>query len=232
MSGNAAALTPAMRQQAVESSALAFAAIARLKDRYPSSISYQDLLDYLLPNDKQDNDALLRYFNLSLRKNPEVSFDPKANTYRYKPPYDVANAEELLALLQRQELRQGIPYDKLKHGWPDCLETLNQLEREHKILITRQKKDRIPRFIWADEPSLYVRLEPEFVQEWKKISLPNPDKIRVELAAMQSKAAGEAPKPLNAAVTKPKAKKVRRGNKVTNTHMLHLDAISKGYSKK
>lgn len=226
-------LTPVMMQVVTEASTLAYTAVSRLKERYPAPITYQDIIDYLLPNTQQGNVELIRLFRLSLQKNGEVAYDVRADTYRYKPPYDVSNAEELLAALQAQDLYKGMLYDELKPGWPDCLVVLNKLADEHKIIIHRHKKDKQPKIIWPDDPSLYVDLKDEFRDIATRVALPDVDKIRVELSAMQSRAAGEAPKPVSATNAKGKGpKKVRRGQKVTNTHMQALDAIMKGYNKK
>jgi transcription initiation factor TFIIE subunit beta len=227
-------LTDAMKAMAAEASTLSYSAVSRLKDRYPKAVPYQEMIDYLLPNDKQSNTELIRYFRLSLQKNPEVSYDIKSDTYRYKPPYDIASAEELIAELQRQDLYKGIHYDELKQGWANCLPVLNQLAEEHKILIHRHKKDKQPKIIWANDPALYVHLDDEFLEKANLGSkLPDADKIRLELGAMQSRAAGETQKPVVAANAGKKGqKKVRRGQKVTNTHMQALDAIMKGYGKK
>lgn len=226
-------LTDAMKAMAAEASTLSYSAVSRLKDRYPKAVPYQEMIDYLLPIDKQANAELIRYFRLSLQRNPEVSYDIKSDSYRYKPPYDISSAEELLAELQSQDLYKGILYDELKQGWPNCLAVLNQLADEHKILIHRHKKDKQPKIIWADDPALYVHLDSEFLLKANGVKLPDENKIRIELSAMQSRAAGEAPKPVvNANANKKGPKKVRRGQKVTNTHMQALDAIMKGYGKK
>ena len=233
MPATTSGLTPAMMAQANEANALAYAAVTRMKERHPARLPYQDILDYLLPNDQQSNAELTRLLRLSLQKNGEVAYDPVGNTYRYKPPYDITNAEELLAALQGQELYKGIQFSELKPGWPDCLGTINKLAEERKIIVHRQKKDKQPKLIWADDPALYVDLSEEFRVIANRVPLPDVDKIRLELAGMQSRAAGEAPKPVNAANAKTKGpKKVRRGQKVTNTHMQALDAIMKGYGKK
>jgi transcription initiation factor TFIIE subunit beta len=222
-------LTEAMKAMAADASTLSYSAVNRLKDRYPKAVPYQEMLDYLLPVDKQNNAELIRYFRLSLQKNPEVSYDTKADTYRYKPPYDINNSEELLAELQRQTLYKGILYDELKQGWPDCLAVVNQLDEQHKILVHRHKKDKQPKIIWPDDPSLYIKLDDEFRLIATNQKPPDENKIRAELTAMQSRAAGEAPKPVtNANAGKKGPKKVRRGNKVTNVHMQNLDAMMRG----
>jgi transcription initiation factor TFIIE subunit beta len=220
-------LTPAMRELASQASSTSFAAVTRLKQHYPNSIPYQDLIDYLLSVQQQSDTELLRLFRLSLQKHREVTYDSKAHSYRYKPPYEISSAGELLRELQRQDLYKGIPYDELKQGWPECLVTLNQLADEHKVLIHRHKKDKIPKTIWPDDPSLYVKLDEKFCSIANGVPLPDVDKIRVELGGMQSRAAGEAPKPINASTDKKPKKKARRGQKVTNTHMQALESYMK-----
>lgn len=222
-----------MLAQVNEANLKAIEAVDRLKLRHPTPQPYQDLINFLFSKIEQSNTELVRLLKLSLQRNSQVAYDPVANTYRYKPPYEIANTEELLAALHGQELYKGIPFNQLKQGWPDCLDTINKLAQEHKIIVTRQKKDKLPKLIWADDPELYVDLNDEFRLIANRVSLPDVDKIRVELAGMQSRAAGEAPKPLNATNAKAKApKKVRRGQKVTNTHMQALDSLMKGYGKK
>jgi hypothetical protein len=205
----------------------------RLREAYPASLSQQDLLSYLMSQQEQANTTLVNIFTTVFRKHSSVNWNPKTGQYRYQPPYDISTATELLQFLQEQELAKPIPVEELKKGWADCVVEINKLDKEHKIIVLRHKKDQSPRMIWANDPTLYAEIDKENVEKWHKISLPNPDDIRIELGKMSSKAAGQAPKPINAPQAKTKGpKKSRRGVKVTNTHMLALDATFKKLNKR
>lgn len=188
-------------------------AINRLKDSFPKAISAQDLISFLVP--KQADPGLVDFFFKTFKRSSVVSWKEKENTYRFKPPYDISSAEELLKYFQQQDIAKGIPIPELQQGWKDCVSVVNDLDDQHKIIVLRHKKDRSPRMIWGNDPTLYAPLDEVFIQKWKAIALPGENEIRDKLKAMSSRAAGDAPKPVFVDKVKAK-KKVRRGHKVTN----------------
>ncbi|KIH91932.1 transcription initiation factor TFIIE subunit beta [Sporothrix brasiliensis 5110] len=152
--------------------------------------------------------------------------DWTTGTYEHKPIIpNVKDRTSLLQYLQRRTDAQGVNVKDLKDGWPDCEAALAALEKEHRVLVVRTKKDNHPRMVWLDDPSLCFSVEPEFQSLWHRSTIPSVDDIVGKLTAAGQKPTSEDPR-LRAAM-QPKEKKAkkraqRRTGKSTNTHMEHL----------
>ncbi|CAK7262826.1 transcription factor TFIIE beta subunit, TFIIEB, Tfa2 [Sporothrix epigloea] len=150
----------------------------------------------------------------------------KTGTYEHKPIIpNVKDRTALLQYLQRRTDAQGVNVKDLKDGWPDCEAALAALEREHKVLVVRTKKDNHPRMVWQDDPSLCFTVEPEFQSLWHRAAIPSVEDIVGKLTAAGQKPTSEDPR--LRALNQPKEKKAkkraqRRTGKSTNTHMEHL----------
>lgn len=168
---------------------------------------------------------------LKLRANPRVEWkpDPKVSeqtwdtgTFAYRPAIPgVRDEVSLLSMLQQKKDAEGVPVKALKDGWPDCEETLVKMERAHKILVTRTKKDGMARQVWQDDPSLHHRVDAEFVTMWNRVRLPSVIDMHAKLTAVGQKPTGDDPNLIQQAeIKKPtKKKKTKKPTKVTNTHM-------------
>jgi transcription initiation factor TFIIE subunit beta len=167
-----------------------------------------------------------------LKKHPSVQFSPDpqsyawdAGTYAHRPKIPVRNKKQLIAYLQTRTDAQGISVKDLKDGWPDCTDVINELERENKILVTRTKKDEIPKMVWGNDPSLVHKVDYEFARMWHQTELPTVDDLVRKLQDAGQKPASEDPSKRIKAAPKAKEKKKRaprKGGKTTNTHMAHL----------
>ncbi|CAK7564614.1 MAG: transcription factor TFIIE beta subunit, TFIIEB, Tfa2 [Sporothrix epigloea] len=150
----------------------------------------------------------------------------KTGTYEHKPVIpNVKDKTALLQYLQRRTDAQGVNVKDLKDGWPDCESALTALEREHKVLVVRTKKDNHPRMVWQNDPSLCFAVEPEFQSLWHRAVIPSVEDIVGKLTAAGQKPTSEDPR--LRAMNQPKEKKAkkraqRRIGKSTNTHMEHL----------
>ncbi|KAI1124541.1 hypothetical protein F5Y10DRAFT_27610 [Nemania abortiva] len=130
----------------------------------------------------------------------------------------------LLAHLQQKTDASSLSVKDLKDGWPDCDQAITELEKEHKILVVRTKKDNHAKFVWLDEPRLSHAVDPEFLAMWHRIELPAPDDMVRKLLALGQKPASEAPTN-NAKATAKTAKKrktTRPPKHQSNAHMAHL----------
>lgn len=195
-------------------------AVDRLKEKFPQSLTFSDLLSYAFNAAEQADEDQVRSFRQFLKVNTKVTYNEANKTYRFRPHLDISNGDELLAYFQKQESTQGIEVRKLKEGWPDCDTAINDLERQHKLLVLRNKKDQHPRMVWADDASLNAPLDEEFVQLWSSISIPNQkDDVVKQLQAMGHTTTGEIVKNVAAVAPVKKVKKTRRGAKITNQHM-------------
>jgi len=136
--------------------------------------------------------------------------------------HNIFNADDLIKFLQKQKAASGISIRELKDGWLDVFPTIDRLEMEHKLLVTRNKSDNQARMVWLDDATLHAPIDQEYKDIWDKIPVPEkPDNIIKELILAGLKSAGTVTKPKPRTEEK-KKKKARRGQKTTNTHMLGL----------
>ena len=196
-------------------------AVNRLREKFPESIKKEDLVAFTLPVQKRD-DATVQQFISQLSANPKVNYDKGKDEFIFKPEHNITDADSLLKYLQSQDTAMGIQVSKLKDGWQDAEDTINKLESEHRLLVTRNRKDNHPRMVWIDDPTLQAPLDQDFKDLWSQIQLPSVEDTIKELRKMNHKSTGE-PTVQDSAVKKPKEKrKNRRGTKITNTHMQNI----------
>lgn len=168
--------------------------------------------------------AYSRELQTRLQRHNQVEFIADGangkGTYRFRPPHNIRNEEQLLFALQAQPTAQGLKYSELREGWPNIATSINRLEEEGKLLVTRVKHDQLPRMVWANDPSLITKFDPEFRRIWEQTKLPDEEGVMNELIQAgiaptnkQGVVAGPKPK------AEPRRKKARRTGKTTNTHM-------------
>jgi transcription initiation factor TFIIE subunit beta len=194
--------------------------------------TFKEILEYL--SQVNTSEQQRRTLAAILRKHGRIQWipDPKlksqgwdSGTFVHKPIIAVRSKTDLIAYLQRKDDFQGVSVKDLKDGWPDCEESLTQLEAKNKILVTRTKKDNHARMVWANDPTLIQKVEVEFVRMWYDVKLPDPDDLVRSLIDAGQKPASEDPSKRVKAPAKVKEKKKRpprKGGRTTNTHMEHL----------
>lgn len=153
----------------------------------------------------------------------------KQGKYEFRPKIPgVKSKTSLLAHLQAKTDASALGVKELKDGWPDCDGAIDELEAEHRILVVRTRKDNHAKFIWADDPRLAHRVDPEFKATWHRVEVPPADDIVRKLVAVGQKPASEDPrlKKLDAGAgaggKKPKRRTNRGGKPQQNVHMTHL----------
>lgn len=194
----------------------------RLKEKFPASIPSQELIAFVLPSHKRNDEQAVKLLKTLLNVNPKVVFDAVTDSYTFKPLHNISSADDLLRYLQSQETAMGIQVRELKDGWPNVEDTIDRLEKEHKLLVTRNKKDNHPRMVWADDPSLIAPLDQDFKDIWAQIPLPTVEDTITQLTKMNYKSTGAPASEDQGQKVEKKKKKVRRGVKVTNVHMQGL----------
>ncbi|PSS13002.1 hypothetical protein M430DRAFT_36202 [Amorphotheca resinae ATCC 22711] len=192
--------------------------------------SFRDILEYL--SQVHVDEAKKRLIISILKKHDRVRWipDPQSKawdsgTFMHRPIINVRTKDDLIAYLQNKPDAQGVSVKDLKDGWPDCEEAINELEAEHKILVTRTKKDNHARMVWSNDPSLVHKIDPEFQVMWRQTELPSVDDLVRKLQEAGQKPASEDPSKRVKPPPKPKEKKKkapRKGGRTTNTHMEHL----------
>ncbi|GCE97436.1 transcription factor TFIIE subunit [Zygosaccharomyces mellis] len=185
-------------------------------------VQLNELMDYL---SIRKDDKILEL----LKKLDKIGYDPKKATFKYISTYDVHSAQELLNLLRSQVTFKGISCKELKDGWPQCDETINELEEDSKILVLRTKKDRTPRYVWYNNGPELDRISEDFVLMWENVQLPQFAELPRKLQDLGLKPASVDPATVKRQTTRVEVKKKRqRRGKITNTHMA---GVLKDYSQ-
>jgi transcription initiation factor TFIIE subunit beta len=168
-----------------------------------------------------------------IRRHPRVDFIPQPDVteqkwnvgkYTYRPIIPgVKDQTSLLKYLQARKDASGVAVKDLKDGWPDCEAELAKLEKAHKILVIRTKKENNPKHVYLDDATLSCDIDQEFKNMWLRVPIPKPEELPRKLQAVGQKPTSEDPTAGNkgqAAKAKPQKKRTtKRIGKVTNTHM-------------
>ncbi|KAF4632052.1 hypothetical protein G7Y89_g6068 [Cudoniella acicularis] len=194
--------------------------------------TFREILEYL--SQVHADEATKKLIASILRRHDRVKWlpDPQlklqtwdSGTFLHQPLINVRTKQDLIGYLQSRPDAQGVHVKDLKDGWPDCEDAIDELEAEHKILVTRTKKDNHARMVWSNDPSLVHNVDLEFQHMWHKTELPTIDELVRKLQDAGQKPASEDPSKRVKAAPKAKEKKKkapRKGGKITNQHMLHL----------
>lgn len=175
----------------------------------------------------------------TLKAHTKVNFirDPKAEAadpenawrtgkYEHLPLIPgVKDDTSLLRYLSERKTAQGLSVKDLKDGWPGCEETITKLEKAHKLLVVRTKKDGVARTVWIDDSSLHHDVDAEFKLMWHRVEVPPLEDIVRKLAAAGQKPTSDDPQlKINAVAKDTKKNKKRAVNikKMTNIHMAGL----------
>ena len=203
-----------------------FFAIEHMKNK-GVPLKFSDIVSYLSLQHRAHEQGYIQALRSILQVHEKVEFDPRGangeGTFAFRPPHNIRSAEQLLQKLQAQTTGAGMNVRELREGWPQVEETINKLEKEGKLLVTRNKKDDHAKMVWANDPTLIVHFDEEFRQIWDKIRIPDQQTVKEELEK-----AGITPTSKNKVVKAPpnveqkKVKKPRRSGKTTNTHMMGI----------
>ncbi|KAL5387863.1 hypothetical protein DPSP01_003261 [Paraphaeosphaeria sporulosa] len=199
-------------------------AIEHLREQPDRWFTFKDIMNYL--NIREDNISLRKHmkaFFHAANAGNKIEYNPDTKKYRFKPKYDIRNNAELRQYLQNQKSAQGLAVKDLKEGWLNVQDDLRILEARKQILVKHNQKDQNAKTVWNNDSTLMYDVDPEFKEEWHSTTVPQTqDELRKALLAAGLKPASAPRLPT---VTKPKEKKrktVRRGGKMTNTHMASI----------
>ncbi|KAK0934589.1 hypothetical protein LTR29_013855 [Friedmanniomyces endolithicus] len=242
---------------------LVVGAVEKLKDNDFKALSWLELLRYMsLPFDLRGakGEATFKRALQSHHRLQYIHAKDSASgqeSFRYKPLHPVTNGEELRDYLARLETAQGVPVKELKDGWPDCIPTLDRLEKLGCILVSRSKKDGAPHRVYPDNPRYHitaaptnpnsktsksadgpsattlqevVKISPGFQAFYANIRLPaNDNDLRAELEKAGLTPTSAVREVSKGPLKKKERKRVDRKNaKKTN---VHLAGLLKDYSK-
>ena len=166
-----------------------------------------------------------RMIKTILMKHDKVNYDPKNDggegTFSFRPAHDILNPDKLLGHLQSQPTFKGLSVRELKDGWNGAEESIDELEDQGKLLVTRNKKDNHAKMVWPNDPSLSFTIDEEFQLIWHKIKLPESGALADELEREGLTPANKSRVvKANPVKQEKKTKKPRRGGKTTNSHMV------------
>ncbi|KAJ5416104.1 hypothetical protein PENPOL_c028G08123 [Penicillium polonicum] len=190
-------------------------------------LKFSDIISYLSLQHRAHDQGYVRALRSILEIHEKVEFDPSGangeGTFRFRPAHNIRNSEQLLKYLQTQTTAAGMSVRELREGWPTAEEEINQMEKEGKLLVTRNKKDDHPKMVWPNDPSLIEHFDDEFKQIWDKIKVPDVNVVKEELDKFGITPTNKN-KVLGPRVIAPskKSKKPRRSGKTTNTHMTSI----------
>lgn len=210
-------------------------AVGYLKERFPSSYAFDEIIRYLsLDVDGQRRVPLIKRAMIGhteLEHIPKGSFGAVKESFKYRPKHPVTNEDELADYLARQPTFQGIQAKELKDGFPSAFEAIDRMEKEHRILVTRHKKDNTPKMVWADQTTFHQHVDSDFVDFWAKTKLPATEtEIRSELEKAGLTPTSQVKETIKKGPLRKDRRRInRRGGKVTNTHMKN---ILKDYQKR
>ena len=164
-----------------------------------------------------------------LKEIGRIKYDAENKTLEYVSMHNIRSSNDLMKFLQSQPTFKGVNVKDLRDGWFGCLEAINKLEEEEKIIVLRTKKENSPRYIWPNMGGSIGFVDEEFCRMWSTVKLPQVENLYHALVDQGLKPAGADPqvirkKPLQ---KEKKLKKPRKG-KITNTHM---KGILKDYSQ-
>jgi transcription initiation factor TFIIE subunit beta len=197
-----------------------------------SPMLLEDLLSYL--SLQYSEKGYKRTITEILTKHEKVAFDPSGaggkGTYSFRPIHNIRNGDQLLGYLQAQRTAQGLNARELRDGWANSEEIIRNLERQKKLLVTRNKKDDYAKMIWPDDPTLNVPIEDEFRAIWSDIRLPGASDLIADLEKAGLTPTNKAAREVKLVrPEKKKTKRPRKGGKITNTHM---EGILRDFSAK
>lgn len=87
-----------------------------------------------------------------------IKYNPETQSFQYLSLHNIKTAEDLLNVLKNQPAFAGLSVKQLKDGWNNCLPTIEQLEKENKIIVHKTKKDNSPRHIWLNVDQLPIKV--------------------------------------------------------------------------
>ncbi|KAL9057914.1 MAG: hypothetical protein Q9162_002041 [Coniocarpon cinnabarinum] len=199
-------------------------AIDHLREKEGQAVSAEDLIGFL----NVFNPDVTRQLRTIFKRHSKIEYDAQGldgkGSYRYRPPLGVTSADQLLAFLQSQTTAQGIRVSQLKDGWSGALDTIETLEKEGKLLVTRNKKDNSPKMVWPNDPTLIHEVDNDFKNLWHDVQAPgSAEALRNELLAFGLTPTSQVKKVMTGPGEGKKKKKMpRSGGKTTNTHMAHV----------
>jgi transcription initiation factor TFIIE subunit beta len=87
-----------------------------------------------------------------------IKYNPENSSFQYLSLHNIKTGDDLLNVLKNQPAYAGLSVKQLKDGWNNCLITIENLEKQNKIIVHKTKKDNSPRHIWLNFDNLPIRV--------------------------------------------------------------------------
>ena len=156
----------------------------------------------------------------ALEKNQRIDYNKENQTLTYSPLYKISNSQDLKHVLKGQ---LGVMEIKsLSDSWPEIDQHLESMQNQKEIILLSVKDE--PRFIYLDQPDLYINMSEEYIDYWNQVIIPDSDIMIKELnkaGLQESQIATQGDlKPKTLGV---KRKKFNKRTRITNTHLEGYD---------
>lgn len=150
-----------------------------------------------------------------------IRYDKAKQTIEFASLHNIRSTNDLLHFLRTQPTFRGLSVKELKDGWPSCMDAIDDLEEEEKILVLRTKKDNVPRCVWFNHGGPLGIIDDDFVEMWSSIRVPQGAALQAKLLDNGLKPTSVDPASIkkNQPVVQEMKKKKPRKGKITNTHM-------------
>lgn len=190
-------------------------AVTHLRDS-KSKLLPDDIISFLCI--KQEPKSYKCIIEKNLRLHPRVHFGADGY-YTYRPLIPGVQDElSLLSNLQGRRNKSAVAVEDLKDGWNDCERDLIMLDKEHKVLITREKGSL--KRVYYDEPTLWMRIDDKFKSMWHDVNIPTTNDLPTSIKL--------APKKMIATPNRQARKVAKRKIHVTTNK--HVAALLKDFS--
>ena len=158
---------------------------------------------------------------LALEEHSRVTVDKLTQSLRYNPLYKIENAQDL-----RQILASNfgvLDIKALADSWPDIYSELDQMQSARQILVLNFKDE--PRYIYLDEPDLYLEMDQEYKDYYSQVIMPDEDVVLKELrkAGLQEAQIASLEKTIKSDEQGVKKKRFNKRTRITNTHLEGYD---------
>ena len=147
------------------------------------------------------------------------------NTLEFKPTFKIKDKQDFLKLLKDHRGVMAMDVKELQNSCHNVLELIKELQETSQILVN-ELKDGTPKVVYYNDPTLNLKISPEFVENWHSITVPmDIDKELIKVGLKPVKVLKKKIDPLQAASKK---KKRRTRFKLTNTHLQGVGMIFLG----
>ncbi|KAJ2158527.1 transcription factor TFIIE beta subunit, TFIIEB, Tfa2 [Coemansia sp. RSA 552] len=165
-----------------------------------------------------------------LASNPKVIYNPKDNSFAYKPEFDIRTPEELVDYLKHMPDRGGLEVKRLTDSYlADKLQKTVADLREKKLILATTDKDDRPKLIFYNHWPLNDPIDEDMKGLWRRLVVPDETELAKEMKKADLKPTQIEETQVKESKEVKKPKRAQRKTRITNTHMVGIVDLSKDY---